>query len=267
MTTITMATTVQASNVPPRVKVDITDSGTPNITSVTVTRLDPSGQTATVRTPDGNPLVLTTSGTTRIGTVYDYEMPLGSAVTYSTVERPTVTSTVTIDSPVVWLVHPGVPALSMPVDFRIDSFQAEQFAVKSGIFYPMGRRNAVVVTDGRRRGAIGSFTVGTETLAELGQLQALIDDAGVLLLNVPTPFGLGIDSQYVSIQDVTIRRRSNIGSDPQRDVEMPYVVVDSPAGGSQAQWAWTPGVTGQYATWTALMAGEPTWADVLAPTN
>jgi hypothetical protein len=265
MATITMVTTPQPSNVPPRVKIDITDTGTPAINSVTVTRLDIDGDTSTVRTSDGLALPLVGT-TTRTATVYDYEMPLGSSVTYSTVEKPAVTSTTLIDSSVVWLVHPGVPALSMPVDFRIHSFESEELAVKAGVFYPMGRRNAVSVTDGRRRGATGSFTVGLDTLSDLTSLRALLDDASVLLLNVPASFNLGLDSRYLAIQDVTIKRRSDVGSDPGRDVVMPYVTVDSPVGGSQSQWAWS-NVISQYATWTALIAAEPTWTDVFSPTN
>jgi hypothetical protein len=263
---ITMVTTPQPSNVPPRVKIDITDTGTP---AINVRDRDAAGHrrrhVETVRTSDG--LALTAGGHHyRTATVYDYEMPLGSSVTYSTVEKPAVTSTTLIDSSVVWLVHPGVPALSMPVDFRIHSFESEELAVKAGVFYPMGRRNAVSVTDGRRRGATGSFTVGLDTLSDLTSLRALLDDASVLLLNVPASFNLGLDSRYLAIQDVTIKRRSDVGSDPGRDVVMPYVTVDSPVGGSQSQWAWS-NVISQYATWTALIAAEPTWTDVFSPTN
>lgn len=267
MATISLVATAQSSNVPPRVKVDVTDSGTPAITQVTVTRTDAAGNTSVVRTNDGNPLILTTSGSTRIGTVFDYEMPYGIGVTYSTSEQPANKSapvTVTSDTP--WLVHPGIPARSMPVDFRVGSFESADFAVNAGVFHPMGRANAVVVTDGRRQSGASSFTVGTETLSELATLRALIADAGVMQLNVSPALGLGIDTGYIFVMGVNVKRRSNIGTAPQRDVEMPFVTVDAPVGGSQAQYAWSD-VTARFATWQELIAANATWAAVQAPTS
>lgn len=260
----TLVATVQASNVPPRVKIDVTDTGTPTVTSVTVTRLDPSGFTSTVRTPDGNPLVLTTSGSNRIGTVYDYEMPLGSPVTYSLVQNTASTATVTVTSSLIWLVHPGVPALSMPI--TVASLGSRVRRVKQGVFFPMGRANPVVVTDGSRKGVAGSLDIQTFTLAELGALEALTADGGVLLLNIPAGLNWGIPTSYIAIGDMEEARLVDYGPEPRRYVTLPFQVVDSPIGGSQAQWTWA-NVTAQYATWSALMAGEPTWADVLAPTN
>jgi hypothetical protein len=100
MSTVTVVATVEASNVPPRVRLDVTDTGTPNLFATTVTRLNPDGSTSPVRTPDGNPLTLVTSGTDRVGTVYDYEADYGAPVSYSTAESPTVVSSpVTVPMP------------------------------------------------------------------------------------------------------------------------------------------------------------------------
>lgn len=268
MSTLSVVATAQSSNVPPRVKVDVTDTGSsPAITQVTVTRTDAAGNTSVVRTNDGNPLVLTTSGSNRVGTVFDYEMPYGVGVTYSTSEQPAnKSSAVTVVTDSAWLVHPGVPARSMPVDFRINSFDDEDFDVNVGVFRPMGRANAVVVTDGRRQSGSSSFTVGTETLAELANLRALVADAGVLQLNVPSSLNLGIDTSYVFVMGVTVKRRSSIGTAPQRDVVMPYVTVDAPVGGSQAQYTWAD-VVAKYATWQDLINANATWAAVQTPTS
>jgi hypothetical protein len=116
MSTVTVAPTVELSNVPPRVRLDVTDSGTPNLFATTVMRLDPDGALRPVRTQDGAPLTLGTSGSNRVGLVYDYEAPYGAPVSYSTLESPsTVSNPVTVDESRVWLVHPGVPALSLPI--------------------------------------------------------------------------------------------------------------------------------------------------------
>jgi hypothetical protein len=264
MATLSIATTVQASNVPPRIKVDVTDSGTPAITSVTVTRTDNSGVVRTVRTPDGNPLTLVTSGTTRVGTIYDYEAPFGVPVVYSTVAQPTVAATTQIDSSLVWLIHPGVPALSMPI--TVASFDSTVRRVKQGVFYPAGRPNPIVITDGSRKTGEGSLEIQTFTLAELGNFQALTADANVLLLNVPAGYNWGVPTSYIAIGDIEETRLVDYAGEPRRYVKLPYVTVDSPIGGSQAQFTWAD-VIAKYPTWTALIAANPTWADVLDPTT
>lgn len=267
MATLSIVATVEAAHNPPRVKLVISDTGGPAITDVTVTRLNPvTGRTSVVRTYDGEALHLLVEGTGRAATLYDYEMPYQVAVTYSTVEQPAVTATVTVDESRTWLVHSGVPELSVPVEFRIGSFDVEERPANAGVFNPMGRRNSIVVTDGQRKSPRSSFTVATETLDELNDLLALVDDAGALLLNPAALNMLGLEACYIAVQDVRVRRLSNVGSDPQRDVELPYIVVDAPVGGSQSQLTWAD-VIAEYATWADLMAARPTWAHVLAPTD
>jgi hypothetical protein len=264
MATITVTTTPQPNNVPPRVKIDIVDSGAPAINSVTVTCTDVTGNVETVRTSDGNPLTLVTSGTTRVGTIYHYEMDLGSPVTYSTVEKPLVTSTTQVDSSLVWLVHPGIPALSMPIN--VASFDTKVRRTVQGVFYPLGRKNPIVVTDGSRKGVTSSLQVRTSSLVELSTLEALTADAGVLLLNVPAQFNWGLSSSYIAIGDMEEARLVDYAGDQNRYVTLPYVVVDSPIGGNQAQYTWAD-VIAKYPTWSALIAANPTWADVIAPTT
>jgi hypothetical protein len=188
-----------------------------------------------VRTSDGNPLVLTTSGANRVGTLRDNEAPYGTPVTYSTIESPsTVSSPVTVDETRVWLVDPGTPALSVPIEMRANSFAEESWDVQQGIFWPMGRSTPVVQTDGARKAPASSVTVKIDTLTELADLRALLTGAGVLLLNVPPSANVGVDTAYIAIGKVTNRRVTDIGADPYRAVELPYQVVDMPIGGSQS---------------------------------
>lgn len=268
MTTLSVTAAVQPTNLPPRVLVTVTDTGSsPAITSAVVTRTDNSGRTSIVRTPDGGPLQLAVSGSNRVGTVYDYEAPYGVPVTYSTSEQPANTSgAVTLSVADAWLIHVGVPDRSLPLDLRVGSFAEESRASNAGVFYPMGRRNAVVVSDGQRKGRQSSLVVAAETLAEFDAFDSLVDDAGVLLLNVPASLGLGISTAYVFIQDVRYKRLTDIGSIPNRDIEMPYVVVDAPVGGSQAQYTWAD-VIAKYPAWQAVKDANTTWAAVQAPTS
>jgi hypothetical protein len=235
MSTVTVVATVEASNVPPRVRLDVTDTGTPNLFATTVTRLNPDGSTSPVRTPDGNPLTLVTSGTDRVGTVYDYEADYGAPVSYSTAESPTVVSSpVTVDATSVWLVPPGVPSLAMPVELQMGSADEEVWDVRQGVFWPMGREFPVVQTDGIRKAPSSSITVAVDTLEQLAALRAVLRSATVLLLNVPASLGLGIDTNYIAVGPVRNRRISSVGTDTHRAVELPYQVVDRPVGGTQA---------------------------------
>ncbi|HEX8345574.1 MAG TPA: hypothetical protein VF657_12705 [Actinoplanes sp.] len=266
MATLSLAVAAQPSNVPPRVMVTVTDVGAPAINAVTVTRTDNSGRVSVVRTSDGGPLPLLTSGANRVGVVYDYEAPVGVPVTYSTVEQPTVLSAeVTLASDDVWLIHPGVPERSMTVQFAAGSFGEESLPASSGVFWPLGRETAVVVTDGQRKLGGSQFTVALDTLAEVAALRALVADAGVLWLNVPPLSGFDIASQYVAILDITARRLTDIGSDPYRLYVCPFVPTQAPVGGTQAQWTWAD-VIATYATWAGVTAANKTWADLQAPT-
>lgn len=266
MSTVTVVATVEASNVPPRVRLNVTDTGTsPAILATTVTRLNPDGRIVQVRTFDGNPLILTTSGSNRTGVLYDYEMPYGAPVSYSTVETPGSSSaSVTVTASSVWLVHPGIPALSMPVELVAGSLESETLSVNQGVFRPMGRTNPVIVTDGTRQGGESSITVETDTLPELAALKSMLQDAGTLLLNAPAQLGLGIDTNYIAVGDVTIRRPSDVGTSRLRHVVLPFNVVDMPVGGSQATRTYTDvlaqnvsyaAIRTKYATYSALLAG------------
>lgn len=266
-----MATLSLAANVDlvgtPVVQVVVTDTGTPAITAVTVTRTDALGNVARVRTEDGSSLALNTSGSVRVGTLYDYEAPFGVPVTYSTTLQPLATSAaVTVDIEESWLIHPGVPERSMPIVLLKGSFDDESEDVLAGVFFPLGRRNAVAITDGKRKAPSGSITVETADGPERNRLKDLLADAFPLLLNVPPSTGLDVDTAYVHIGAIRRSRPSSVGSDPQRNWTLPYQVVDMPVGGSQSQWTWTD-VIESSPSWTDLMATRATWSDVLAPTN
>lgn len=263
MSTVTVVPTVDLTSTPPSVVLAVTDAGTPNLFATTVTRLDPDGVWRNVRTSDGNPLVLTTSGANRVGTLRDNEAPYGTPVTYSTIESPsTVSSPVTVGETRVWLVDPGTPALSVPIEMRANSFAEESWDVQQGIFWPMGRSTPVVQTDGARKAPASSVTVKIDTLAELADLRALLTGAGVLLLNVPPSANVGVDTAYIAIGKVTNRRVTDIGADPYRAVELPYQVVDMPIGGSQSSRSYADLFA--YTTYAQLSAGYSSYTALLA---
>jgi hypothetical protein len=261
MSTITVVPTVDSASTPQRVQLAVTDTGTPNLFATTVTRLDPDGVQRNVRTPDGNPLVLTTSGANRVGTLYDYEAPYGAAVTYSTIESPsTVSAPVTVAESRAWLIDPGQPALSTPI--TIKQLEGRTRKVNRGVFYPMGRAAAVVQTDGQRKAAEYTLSLYTGTDDDRNELDAVLDGAGVLLLNIPAGNGWGIGAEYVSVGDVTEDRPFTYLGYADRIWSLPITVVDMPIGGSQSSRSYADLFA--YTTYAALSAGYPSYTALLA---
>lgn len=225
--------TVEPATVPPRVRIDVTDLDTAATAGVTLTRVDPDGKARPVRTYDGGPLVFTAGTGGRVATLYDYEPPYGAPLTYSTAEAPTITSgQVTVPEDRVWLIHPGVPALSMPI--TVAKMGARTRPVTRGVYRPMGSRYPVVHTDGQRQAPEYPLTVRTTTLPELQQLLDLCDDAQVLLLNVPATKQWGVGAEYISVGDLSEDRLYQYGREPRRVFDLPCTVVDRPEGGTTA---------------------------------
>lgn len=257
MSVITVTATVEPSTTPPRVRLNIADTGTPAITATTITRQNPDGTTTTVRTPDGQALVLTSSA----GLLYDYEAPFQAAVTYSSVESPTqVTTPVTVPENRIWLIDPGVPNLSMPITVAV--FGDLTRRVNRGVFYPMGRSAPVVQTDGTRKATEGSLQVKTMSLAEIAALNAVTASGSPLLLNVPATFAWGVSSGYISIADVVEQRLVEYAPEVTRYFNLPYTVVDRPIGGTQAQRTYADLL--DFPTYAALLAAFSTYGDLLA---
>lgn len=255
---ITVTPTVDLANSPARVSLVVSASA--GETSTTITRLNPDGTTSTVRTSDGNPLVLSSGA----GSLYDYEMPYGQLVSYSSLETPAnVSAQVTVAQPQAWLVHPGVPSLSLPLKLMPGSLQDETYTVKQGVFYVMGRDTPIVQSDGARKSAQSQLIQLIESSSERDSFRALISDAGVLLLNIPPSLGYDFDTCYVAISDVKFSRLTDLVIDDYRTVTMPITVVDAPVGGTMAQrtyadlldYASYSQLQAAYSTYTALLTG------------
>jgi hypothetical protein len=228
--TITVTPTVDASNSPPRIKLNVAASA--GETSTTVTRLDPSGAWVPVRTTDGNPLQLSAGS----GLLYDYEPPYGQSVKFSSVESPaTVSSSVTLSPSRPWLVHVGVPALSITFRFSPNPSPRRVRPVVRGVFQPLGRVNPIIVTDGARHGRMLALSLLLEGPSERAAFEALTADASTLLLNVPSSLGYNVDTAYISIGDIETLPVMDKVFEQWFTVTMPYYEVDRPLGGQQPQ--------------------------------
>lgn len=262
MSTITVTPTVELGTNPPRVRLDVVDANIPEYFAANVVRHDPDGRTVPVRTPDGLPLVLTTSGATRVGLVYDYEMQYGASVTYSTLESPsTISASVIVAEARVWLIPPGVPELAQPL--RVQNFGARTRRAIQTVHQPLGRREPVVHTDGRRKAPEYELTVLTQTLGEELLLDALLEDTSTLLLNVPAGSGYGIGAEYVSVGDVVEGRLSRLAAEPLRSWSLTCTVTSRPVGGTQAERTYLDVLT-SFATYADVMTAYDSYLDLLA---
>lgn len=260
-----LTATPEPANVPPRVllNLNVADLG-PVPTTATIQRRDPDGRTRLVRAAD--PATLTAG----VWQGYDYEAPFGAAVTYEATAGAAVvvSGAVTLDVQTVWLVHPGVPEIS--VQLLSDNVRALSFATRArptsrSVFTPLGRTYPLVVTSGARQAPQTELVVRSLTLEQLDALVQILADESVLLLNVPPSLRWGIDHEYISVGDLTENRLGLWGSHEARDVVLPYLVVDRPAGGLQAQFTYADvlanhasysEVYSRYASYSALLAGS-----------
>lgn len=212
-----------------------------------------------------------------VGTYFDGDTPDAGGITYAwtgtagasistAISAPPVTDTptdtATVDVTDVWLIHPGVPDLSVKLNLR--PLPERVRTVNRGIFTPYGRALPIVVTDGRRKAAQTALATRTDTLEELAALQALTTDTAVLLLQIPATLGLGVTSEYISLGDLTESPVTNVSADQKRLISGPYLVTSRPVGGSQSQRTYAD-LMAECATYQAVLDLYDTYLDVLAP--
>lgn len=255
--TFTLTATAEPAATPPRVRLDVGQTGTPALTGVNITRTDPDGRIRPVRSADGGPIPVSTTGV-----AYDYEVRYGASSTWTIAENNAPTATTTLNVGVPWLVHLGDPTKSVTADFRVGTNESEEWGITQGVFPVLGREEAIVITSGARSAPTSSLIVAVNTPTARAAIRNLLADGSILFLNVPASLGLGMDSAYIAIGTVQPKRRSSIGTDPYWDLELPYQVVARPAGGTRAAIAWTD-VSARYATWSSVPTGN-TWAQIAA---
>ncbi|HEX5543676.1 MAG TPA: hypothetical protein VFX60_19335 [Micromonospora sp.] len=254
--TTAFTATAEPTNSPPRTLLELTYTGQ---TSAVIMRTDPDGADRPVRL--GEPATLDGSGTW-VG--YDYESWFGEPSTYTaTTAAGTLTAgPVTLDVDKIWLRHPGVPSLSMEIDFQGEGEPVRP--VNQAILEPLNRRAPIVVTDGRRRAKRDTITIRTKTDDEAAALLALLDDVAVLLLDLPISKNYGMDRhQYLALGDLRqARLRPDYYPHPWRIWTAPYIVVDRPAGGLQSERTYAS-VLADLATYTAVRTTYGTYTDLL----
>ena len=206
-------------------------------------------------------------------TGYDYEMPFGEDVIYTVTSYDNVNQTgtplatqisqaVNVPADRAWLIYPGNPSASRRV--RIQAMGDLTRVVSRGVFYPHGRRDAIVVSD-RRQSSSGTLTLYTDDRQDRNDVLDLVNLGQVLLLNVDPALGFDIDWQYISIGDVVENRPSAQLTQTHRFITLPYVVTERPAGLEGVAYTWDAlandydtqswgQARSQYSSWSALVA-------------
>lgn len=259
MATFTITATPQPTTTPPSILVQVHQTDTPAVPTVTLSRIDPDGRTRLVRTPDGETLTLASN----TGSVVDYEPWYGQTATYKVTEGNAPTTDAMVDAADVWLNHLGVPSRSMPVELRIGSLDDETWDIEQAVYSPLLRPSPIIITGGARQSAASTLIVTISTATDLAGLKSLLADGSPLLLNVPPSLGIGLGTAYIQIGKVSVARPTGVGGDPLRAVSLPFQVVDRPAGGTRAAITWAD-VAAQYAKWSDIPAGT-TWAQLVNP--
>ena len=267
ITTVGVIAAADAGNAPPRV---LLTAITLASSTVTINRVDAAGNQTPVRT--ANPATLVSD----LWVGYDYEAPYNEPVTYIAVSdtgESYTSNTVTVSSDVGWLVHPGTPALSIPLtlgaepaDFTIESVGTKTRATNIGVHNVLSSRTPITVSDGQRRAPTFDVTIRSTSLDAETALVAILDDAGVLLLQIVGPATDRSIYEWVSIGDITEAPLID-GYFPgqyERWV-LPCTVTTAPSGLLQAEWSWADVITG-YATWQDVLDAFPTWQDLILNT-
>lgn len=224
---------------------------------VSITRTA-AGQTTTIR--NGNPAAMT--GGTSL-TAFDYEAPFDVSATFTATDPATgysfTSGSVTPTSGgVPWLVHPGLPELSEPL--AVLEWPTLTRPASAGVFQPIGRRNAVVVSS-VRQSERGTLVAYTSSLAGRDGLIALLEDGAPLLIKGTSSEGWGY--RWVAVGEVT---ETPVDDGPGVQVgtftvwALPLVVVDEPSGlvGNVVSYASSTAASASYA---ASLAKAPTYAN------
>lgn len=226
---LTLTVVNDPTNSPPRRILYLT--GAPG-TTAQITRTDADGAIRPVRGGDPAPLV----GGQWVG--YDFEGPYGQAATYTVTPSDGSPAVFTLAPALgvtqAWLVHEGVPSLSIKViGWHDDSGRGTDTGEAQHVV--IGRENPIIITDGQRKGASYQASLKTNTEAEAAAFLAIIAGSVPLLLQLVYPFTGRSRWEYISIGHVDELRRSEQFGDVRRKWAFTCTVVDRPAGGIAAQ--------------------------------
>lgn len=258
---ITITAVPEPEHEPPRVVLTVTSSNSGDNRELAVSRTD----SVFGRTKARDSEFASLSAGTWVG--YDYEAPYGVEAHYDVVVDSDVAMSepVTLESEKIWLIHPGLPALSMQLP-RVRKIANLTRRVVRGKFDVVGRKTSIIRTDGTRKAPEYKLTLKINTHEQLDDLDNILDDTSPLLLNVPVSLGWRWPSSYISVDTSDEERPTISGSDPRRELELPIEVTERPTGQQIALWT-CDDVAAEFDTCTDLLAVYETCTDLLTDTR
>lgn len=260
--TATVTVTPQPLNQPPRILVQVAGLAG---TAVTVSRVNADGSTYVLRT--ANPATLVSGAWTG----YDYESPFAQAGVYTATNQLGVTASASVAAlreygvQTPWLIHPGIPALSMPVTVAKPG-PLPVTDVRQGVFDVIGRTNPVIRTDGKRRAPTFTLTLSTYSWAEQDTLAAILATASTLLLQITYPDWERGDYYWIAVSTVTPSRPVDYYGADFMQWALSCTATGAPAGLLQPQWtcggllasvASCAAVLTRYATCNGVLTNQP----------
>lgn len=259
---VTIVATVEATNMPPRVRLHIESTApTPAAATINLRRTHADGSALRVILPRGSQTVGGQAD------VYDYHAPINETVSY-TVQLGSDSGSsqqVTLPASVSWLMHPVNPARSTPID-AVMSFGDRTFASTAAGHRPFGARRAIFIDEGVRRDATGDVVVRVDSRQQEMDVLSCLSDSGPILLNLAKHPGWW-DVAYAWVQpgDVSAAARPTLDY-PYRHITIPIEIIDQPAVAAMAQWTYGA-ATATGRTYAQRSATYATYADATTDTR
>lgn len=172
---------------------------------------------------------LSTSVLAAVTTILDGECPLDEPVTYIAANAAlggglVISPPVTLDSgDRAWLTHPSTP--DQPFRINLRTKPTLTYKIPQGVFRPIDRRNAVVVSGGRQ-GAEGTLAFNALSREQRYQLAAALADGQPVLIRAPADYDF--DPRWVALADVDHDPEGRLGWQDAWLISADMVEVDPP---------------------------------------
>lgn len=197
-------------------------------------------------------------------TVYDYETRQGQTVEYFVLTSQGVPvgegARIQIPEWGTWLKDPFRPHLNTKLWFNSDDTYTRQ--ANRVLLQPRGSRLPIAQWE-RRTAPEGKIRLLTETADDARRFTTLIDEAGVVFLDVAEDFG--VPFRYASVGDVAgTRAVSGALRDPHRYWDLELQEVAAPIGEPSAMAATYENLMARFASYLELRASVPDYKAVTA---
>lgn len=160
----------------------------------------------------------------------------------------------------VWFKSIRYPFLNRPVSL-LDRQETIGRGARDGVHDVTGRSTPVAVTDVRMSQAF-ELTLRVNTLAEARDMDLILASGDIFFVHVPA--GSIVPGGYVWIDTSSQQRMFRASATAPHTFTLPCRIVAPPAPGIVGTTLVWQTVFDLYGDWNALLAANPTWADLLA---